>query len=161
SLTIPAQSVTLLILPKGAPSAIQPVITASPTSGVAPLAVSFSGANSTDSGGTITSYAWNFGDGSTGSGVTVSHTYTNGGAFTATLTVTDNLGASASTTQGITVSPFVINAPSNLTASASAGTVTLRWTDNSANEDGFYVERTPNGSANFVRIAQVPANTTI
>jgi PKD repeat protein len=158
SLTIPAQSVTLLVLPKGASSTLKAVISAAPVSGVAPLPVSLSGANSTDTSGTITSYAWTFGDGATGAGATVSHTYTNAGTFTATLTVTDNLGATSSASTGITVSAFVINAPSNLTASASSGTVTLKWVDHSTNEDGFYVERAPNGSSNFTRIGTVGAN---
>ena len=78
-------------------------ISASPTTGVAPLAVSFNGSTSSDSDGTISSYAWNFGDGQTGSSVTLSHTYTTAGTYTATLTVTDNQGATNATTQTITV----------------------------------------------------------
>src|SRR5438034_2817497 len=74
-LTVPAQSVTLLILPKGSTGTLHAVISATPASGVTPLAVSFNGTGSTDSGGTITSYEWTFGDGATGSGVTASHTY--------------------------------------------------------------------------------------
>jgi PKD repeat protein len=42
--------------------------TANPTSGVAPLAVSFDASNSSDSDGTIISYAWDFKDGNTGTG---------------------------------------------------------------------------------------------
>ena len=42
--------------------------------------------------GTITSYAWDFGDGTTGTGLTTTHTYTTGGAKTITLVVTDNQG---------------------------------------------------------------------
>ncbi|HTM52168.1 MAG TPA: glycoside hydrolase family 44 protein [Bryobacteraceae bacterium] len=158
SLTIPAQSVTLLVLPKGTASTLQAVISATPVSGMAPLAVAFSGTGSTDTAGTITSYAWNFGDGTTGSGATVNHTYAAAGTFTAVLTVTDNLGATSSASKVITVSAFTINAPSNLTASASRGMVTLKWTDHSANEDGFYIERAPNGSSSFTRIGQVGAN---
>lgn len=117
-------------------------ISANPTNGFAPLAVNFSGAGSTDSDGTIASYAWTFGDGGTGSGVTASHTYTGIGTFTARLTVTDDKGATGTTTVSISVAdPNVINAPSNLTASASGNTVTLRWTDNSGNETGFQIDR--------------------
>ena len=38
----------------------------------------------------IVSYAWNFGDGTQGSGQSATHTYTNPGAYSVTLTVTDN-----------------------------------------------------------------------
>ncbi len=80
------------------------VITASPTSGTAPLAVAFSGTSSTDSGGTITSYAWDFGDGQTSTSATPSHTFAGVGAFNVSLTVTDNAGKQGSTSTTITVS---------------------------------------------------------
>ncbi|MFZ5376121.1 MAG: PKD domain-containing protein [Patescibacteria group bacterium] len=77
--------------------------TATPTSGNIPLEVSFDASASNDPDGNIVSYSWNFGDGSTGSGVTTSHTYTQAGSFTATLTVTDNDGGTANHTTSITV----------------------------------------------------------
>ena len=46
-------------------------------------------------GRTITTYEWNFGDGTTGTGVQPTHTYTTAGAYIVTLTVTDDLGNSA------------------------------------------------------------------
>ena len=42
--------------------------------------------------GTVASYAWDFGDGTTGTGVTATHTYATSGAKTITLVVTDNQG---------------------------------------------------------------------
>jgi PKD repeat protein len=64
-------------------------ISASPTSGPAPLTVNFSGAGSVDA----ISYEWNFGDGSAlGSGVAVSHSYTTGGSYSASLKVTNAAG---------------------------------------------------------------------
>jgi chitodextrinase len=57
---------------------------------------------STDSDGSIASRAWNFGDGSTGTGTTTSHTYALPGTYNVALTVTDNLGASASKTLPVT-----------------------------------------------------------
>lgn len=42
--------------------------------------------------GTVASYAWDFGDGSTGTGVSATHTYATAGQRTVTLTVTDNQG---------------------------------------------------------------------
>lgn len=78
--------------------------TADPTSGVAPLTVDFDASGSNDSDGNIVSYAWDFGDGSTGSGMTTSHNYAAAGTYTVMLTVTDNDGAIDTDNQNITVS---------------------------------------------------------
>jgi glucose/arabinose dehydrogenase len=80
-----------------APSA---VISASPTSGPAPLVVGFDGGASADPdpGDTIVDYAWTFGDGSpvvNTTTATTSHTYAAGN-YTATLRVTDNRGGVSS-----------------------------------------------------------------
>ncbi|RMG87837.1 MAG: PKD domain-containing protein, partial [Bacteroidetes bacterium] len=77
--------------------------TATPTSGFAPLTVSFDATASSDPNGSTLTYAWDFGDGNSGNGVTVNHTYTTFGTFTATLTVTNNNGASDTETATITV----------------------------------------------------------
>jgi len=78
--------------------------TATPTSGNAPLAVQFDASLSSDADGSIELYSWDFGDNSTGSGEVLSHTYTAVGTtnYTVRLTVTDNQGATASTTTVIT-----------------------------------------------------------
>ncbi len=76
---------------------------ASPSSGTGPLAVAFDAAGSSDPDGSIVSYAWTFGDGTTGTGVAPSHTYTSVGVFTATLIVTDNSGATATASLPISV----------------------------------------------------------
>jgi len=78
--------------------------TASFTATCSDLSCSFDGSGSTDSDGTISSYAWDFGDGSTGSGVTTSHTYNAGATYAVTLTVTDDDGASDSEAKNVTVS---------------------------------------------------------
>lgn len=73
------------------------------TSGNAPLAVNFSSQGSYDPDGSISSYFWNFGDGATSGSVNPSHTYNNAGNYTAVLTVTDNNGATASSSVQISV----------------------------------------------------------
>ncbi|MBC7093129.1 PKD domain-containing protein, partial [Candidatus Bipolaricaulota bacterium] len=77
----------------------------SPTNPDPGVSVTFNGTASSDPDGTIVSYAWNFGDGGTASGPTVSHAYGAAGAYTVTLTVTDNLGATGTKTQTIQVGP--------------------------------------------------------
>lgn len=163
--TLPRQSITLLVLPAGTAVNQSPVAsaTANPTTGAAPLAVSLNGSASTDPDGSIVSYAWNFGDTTSGSGVTTSHTYTTAGTYTATLTVTDNGGKTASTSLTITATgtdPNLINAPSNLTATVASRKVTLRWTDRSTNETGFYVERALKSNGTFSRVATLKSNVT-
>ena len=69
--------------------------TATPTSGDAPLPVTFDGSESSDPESDDLTYSWDFGDGTTGEGQTVDHEYTTSGAFTATLTVTDAGGLSS------------------------------------------------------------------
>ena len=71
------------------------VISASTTQGDAPLEINFSASGSTDPDGSISSYNWDFGDGSTGSGMTVSHTFTQPADYTVSLTVIDNSGAAS------------------------------------------------------------------
>jgi PKD repeat protein len=71
-----------------------------PTSGLVGGTLSFSGADSTDKDGRIVSYAWDFGDGTTGSGVSVTHIYKAPGSYKVTLTVTDDAGLSASASEG-------------------------------------------------------------
>jgi PKD repeat protein len=56
------------------------------------LSCTFDGSGSTDSNGAITSYAWNFGDGTTGTGVPPTHTYAASGTYTVSLTISDNSG---------------------------------------------------------------------
>jgi len=80
-----------------------PVLMATPISGTSPLTVTFSSAGASDPDGFITGYHWNFGDGTTSTEPNPTHVYDRGGLFQATLTVTDNEGASASTWMVINV----------------------------------------------------------
>ena len=67
-----------------------------------PLAYTFDATASTDDG-TIASYAWAFGDGTTGTGATTSHTYAASGSYTVVLTVTDDESAAGTAQQALTV----------------------------------------------------------
>ncbi|MCB1852888.1 MAG: PKD domain-containing protein, partial [Gammaproteobacteria bacterium] len=64
--------------------------------------INFDGSDSYDDG-TIVSYAWDFGDGSTASGVTTSHDFINEGRYVVILTVTDDSGLKSSFAIHVTV----------------------------------------------------------
>jgi PKD repeat protein len=77
--------------------------TVSPSSPVAGATVTFDATASADPDGTIASYSWSFGDGSTGTRATTTHVYPSAGTFTATLTTADNGGATATQTKTVDV----------------------------------------------------------
>jgi PKD repeat protein len=80
--------------PTLAPLLLAPI--AAITSSCSGHTCSLDGSGSWDPDGAITNYSWSFGDGSTGSGPTMSHTYPTDGPYTVTLTVYDNSGATSS-----------------------------------------------------------------
>jgi len=63
--------------------------TATPNAGIAPVTVSFDASTSTDANEDTLTYSWDFGDGTSGAGVTVNHQYAAVGEYIATLTVSD------------------------------------------------------------------------
>ena len=83
------------VLTQGANITPTAMISASITEGTAPLVVNFDSNGSNDTDGSIISYSWEYGDGNNGTGITTQHTYTTPGSHNATLTVTDNQGASS------------------------------------------------------------------
>src|SRR5260370_14432615 len=85
----------------------------------------FTASGSSDPDGSINSYQWDFGDGGVGSGFSVTHTYSSLGVYTVRLTVTDNLGASASDTALVTVValPDFTAPTAALTSPASGSTI--------------------------------------
>ncbi len=64
---------------------------------------SFNGTNSSDIDGTIEEYDWNFGDGTTGTGEEINHSYQEEGNYTVTLIVTDDRGLSSTSTYDVAV----------------------------------------------------------
>ncbi len=94
----------------------QAVAMATPQSGTAPLQVSFSSTGSSDDSG-ITSYLWNFDDGSSSDLPNPDHTYQNPGIYNVELTVTDGEGLSDTASLQISVVPA--NQPPMAVAGAS------------------------------------------
>ncbi|WP_342372829.1 PKD domain-containing protein [Propioniciclava soli] len=87
--------------PTPAPANVAPVAVFTPS--VTGLSVAVDGSASSDSDGSIVSYAWDFGDGALGTGATVSHAYAAAGTFQVKLTVTDDRGGVHSVTKPVTV----------------------------------------------------------
>lgn len=87
------------------PGSVAPTaaIAASTLRGTAPLTVSFNGAGSTDSDGSVVAWDWAFSEGGTAAGTTTSRSYTTPGSYVTTLKVTDNAGLSATTSVTVTV----------------------------------------------------------
>ena len=76
----------------------------SPAAPTTTTAVQFNaGASTSSSGRTITGYAWNFGDGSTATGETMSHTFATPGTYNVVLTVTDSEGETDTDTSSVPV----------------------------------------------------------
>lgn len=74
-----------------------------PYSGDEGSAVAFNASASSDPDGDPLTYAWNFGDGQTGSGATPTHSYADNGSYLATVTVTDGNGGSSTASASVTV----------------------------------------------------------
>jgi glucose/arabinose dehydrogenase/peptidoglycan/xylan/chitin deacetylase (PgdA/CDA1 family) len=83
----------------------QPIvsISATPTSGLAPLSINFSSAGTNDPDGNPITYLWNFGDNSTSTSANPNKVYSINGSYTATLTVFDNQGGQTTKSIKITV----------------------------------------------------------
>lgn len=86
-------------------AAVNQAPTARFTAACTDLACDFNGSGSSDSDGSVANYSWEFGDGAVanGSAANVPHTYSAEGSYTSRLTVTDDDGASSTTTQLVSV----------------------------------------------------------
>jgi PKD repeat protein len=139
------------------------VISATPTTGTAPVTVAFDGRGSTGPN-TLVSWNWSFGDGGLGGGDQTTHVYLAPGTYTASLVVTDVFGLT-SLPRNVSIvvnTPTLPTPPTNLTASALSGnSIRLNWTNNTTNQTEVRVERC-RGSActKFAEIAAVPGTAT-
>jgi PKD repeat protein len=104
---------------------------ASFTSACTNLACTFDGSGSSDLDGTVASYAWDFGDGASGTGTTPPHTYAAAGIYTARLTVTDNGGATGTTTRTVNVSG---NLPPNATFTSACSDLACTFTGSASSD---------------------------
>ncbi|MDH3974847.1 MAG: PKD domain-containing protein [Deltaproteobacteria bacterium] len=103
-----------------------------PYSGTVNVAVTFDGTGSTDPDGIVSSYAWDFGDGSTGMGPTPSHSYQAEGTYNVTLTVTDDGGLTGSAVTTATIGAAINEPPIANANGPYGGTVGLPLTFDSA-----------------------------
>lgn len=119
------QSVAISVLASLPPLVVQ--VTGSPTSGAAPLSVAFTA--TTTSGTSPYTGTWDFGDGSTGSGMSASHSYSVAGSYKATVTVKDSSGRTGQASTYVNVtggasSPLSVVASTNVTGGAAPLPVT-------------------------------------
>ncbi|MHA7304557.1 PKD domain-containing protein [Arthrobacter sp. TMN-49] len=82
--------------------------TAAFTSSCVALACTFNGAGSNDPGGSIVSYAWDFGDSTTSTNQPASRTYLAPGTYPVTLTVTDDAGSTGTVVHNVSVTDPVV-----------------------------------------------------
>lgn len=114
-------AVLLVACPNPNPSNRAPIaaFTISSNSATVNTSLTFNASTSNDPDGDALTYTWNFGDTSTGSGVTTSHSYAAAGSFTVGLTVSDGK-LSTSITQSLTVTA----------ATSSSGKITYTYQNN-------------------------------
>ena len=88
--------------------------------GQPPLSVQFDGTTSDDADGIVSAYRWSLGDGVTSESMRPIHVYTLPGEYSVALTVTDNDGASSSTTLSVIITEPNVSPIANFTAVPSA-----------------------------------------
>jgi len=135
----------ICLVNNAAPGNSPPVanISLSPMSGTTVTVFNMSGSNSVDSDGSIVSYSWSFGDGTTASGPNITKGYAAPGTYTVTLTVTDNLGASETASVPIVLTntgsiniPPAVNLTLPATGSSYLSPATVNLAATASDSDG-------------------------
>ena len=91
----------------------------------------FDGSGSSDTDPGVLTYAWSFGDGTTGTGVIKDHTYAAAGSYPVVLTVTDAGGLTATETASVSIAPPAPPLPGYLHAGNLTGATSTEqktWT---------------------------------
>lgn len=140
-------SLNLKVLPEAGPDPIAPISAFSYSTDT--LNVNFT-SQATDADNQITSWLWNFGDGTTSTLQNPSHSYAAGGSYDVTLTVTDETNLSASSTQTLSLADVTLDLSVLRSQRARTGStiVDLRWSGATAEvelyRDGVLVGRLDN-----------------
>jgi len=116
--------------------------TGGPYNGVEGTAVQFNGASSSDPNGDALTYAWNFGDGSTATGVSPQHVFRNNGLYGVTLVVTDTRGAQSTAFVTVTITntvPVVTATPPATWPVGVSRNLAVSFTDANAKDSPFVV----------------------
>jgi parallel beta-helix repeat protein len=127
-------------------------LSVSPAAGTAPLPVTADASGSTAGSAPITSYTFNFGDGTTvgpQSGATATHTYQSGGSYTVTVTTTDGNNLTSNATKTVTVSA------QNTSPAQYVNQIATNWSTNSHTSGSVTVWRPAGVAAGDLIIATV------
>jgi parallel beta-helix repeat protein len=127
-------------------------LSVSPSSGTAPLPVTADASGSTAGSAPITSYTFNFGDGTTvgpQSGATATHTYQSAGSYTVTVTSTDGNNLTSNATKTVTVSA------QNTSPAQYVNQIATNWSTNSHTSGSVTVWRPAGVAAGDLIIATV------
>jgi PKD repeat protein len=144
-----------------------------PATAIFPADISFDASASRDPDGTVSQYFWDFNDGSTGTGKTITHNYKTYGTFTVRLTVTDNKGATAGLAKSVVI--LRLFQPLGLRVDTQADESLFRvrylniitWQKNPANDAigatistyRIYRKKKAEPDSAYVAISEVPGNT--
>lgn len=120
-----AKTITVKVRKNTTVEFIAPVAqTGGPYSGTVNKSILFDASDSYDSDGTIESYSWDFGDGKSGTGKIISHTYTQYGNYTLFLTVIDDDEVFSDETTTVTILKQTTSNSSNTSSSTNSSSST-------------------------------------